>query len=83
MARDAKQGAAVAIGPLAQPLIVGEAARAMGTSCRVAVPLLERLDATLVTRRPPLGRREVREAECDHVCEPDRGHEDQVRGIRP
>ncbi|SDP54359.1 selenocysteine-specific translation elongation factor SelB [Pedococcus dokdonensis] len=46
---------------LPQPFGVGDAARAMGTSRRVAVPLLERLDASLVTRRLADGTREVRE----------------------
>ena len=40
---------------LPQPFTVGDAARALGTSRRVAVPLLERLDAALVTRRLPDG----------------------------
>jgi small GTP-binding protein len=49
---------------LVQPFTVGEAARGMGTSRRVAVPLLERLDATMVTRRLPDGRREVRQPQA-------------------
>ncbi|TPG17139.1 selenocysteine-specific translation elongation factor [Pedococcus bigeumensis] len=88
LAGDALQRAAAAIGRLAQPFTVGEAARAMGTSRRVAVPLLERLDSTLVTRRLPDGSRELREAahDSDGDHEPDRGDElelddDQARGI--
>lgn len=53
------RGEAVVRG-LGQPFTVGEATRAMGTSRRVAVPLLERLDSLLVTRRLPDGTREVR-----------------------
>lgn len=45
---------------LPQPFAVGDAARAWGTSRRVAVPLLERLDTAMVTRRLADGRREVR-----------------------
>jgi selenocysteine-specific elongation factor len=44
-----------------QPFSVGDAARALGTSRRVAVPLLERLDAALVTRRLPDGSHELRD----------------------
>jgi selenocysteine-specific elongation factor len=61
LAGDALPRAEAAIRELAQPFTVGEAARAMGTSRRVAVPLLERLDATLVTRRLPDGRRTLRQ----------------------
>jgi selenocysteine-specific translation elongation factor len=74
LAGDALHRATVAIGQLAQPFTVGEAARAMGTSRRVAVPLLERLDSTLVTRRLHDGSRELRGAEHqpDRSDEPDR-----------
>jgi small GTP-binding protein len=82
LAGDALRRAAVAIRDLAQPFTVGEAARAMGTSRRVAVPLLERLDASLVTRRLPDGSRELRDPDRErdpgHDPEPD---EDQARGI--
>ena len=57
---DAVDRAAAVVRALDQPFSVGEAARAMGTSRRVAVPLLERLDSTLVTRRLPDGTRQVR-----------------------
>jgi selenocysteine-specific elongation factor SelB len=40
----------------------GDAARALGTSRRVAIPVLERLDALLVTRRHADGTRTVRRA---------------------
>jgi selenocysteine-specific elongation factor len=57
---DAVPRAEAVVRRLPQPFSVGDAARAMGTSRRVAVPLLERLDATLVTRRLPDGTRELR-----------------------
>jgi selenocysteine-specific elongation factor len=78
VAGDALARAAAAIGQLTQPFTVGDAARAMGTSRRVAVPLLERLDASLLTRRLPDGSRELR----DRDPQPDPGpDEDQARGI--
>lgn len=61
LAGDALPRAEAAIRDLAQPFTVGEATRAMGTSRRVAVPLLERLDTTLVTRRLADGRRTLRQ----------------------
>ena len=57
---DAVDRAEAVVRELDQPFTVGAATRAMGTSRRVAVPLLERLDSTLVTRRLPDGTREVR-----------------------
>lgn len=60
LAGNAVQQAEAVVRGLDQPFSVGAAARAMGTSRRVAVPLLERLDAALVTRRLPDGTREVR-----------------------
>ena len=60
LAGDALHEATAVVRLLDQPFTVGDAARAMGTSRRVAVPVLERLDATLVTRRLPDGTREVR-----------------------
>lgn len=60
LAGDALHRAAAVVRELDQPFTVGAATRAMGTSRRVAVPLLERLDSTLVTRRLPDGTREVR-----------------------
>ncbi|MGF2953429.1 SelB C-terminal domain-containing protein, partial [Mycobacterium sp. THU-M116] len=44
---------------LPQPFTVSEARRALGTTRRVAVPLLEQLDARRVTRRGGEGTREV------------------------
>ncbi|MCO6696786.1 MULTISPECIES: selenocysteine-specific translation elongation factor [Streptomyces] len=50
------------LGTLPQPFTVGECARALDTSRRVAVPLLEALDAAGVTRRHSDGRRTLRPA---------------------
>ena len=44
----------------AQPFTLSEARRALGTTRRVAVPLLELLDARGLTRRPPDDRRTAR-----------------------
>ncbi|OBG76144.1 selenocysteine-specific translation elongation factor [Mycobacterium sp. E3305] len=44
---------------LPQPFTVSDARRALGTTRRVAVPLLEQLDARRVTRRAPDGTRVV------------------------
>jgi selenocysteine-specific elongation factor len=48
---DALDRAADALATLPQPFTVSEARRALGTSRRVAVPLLEQLDARRITRR--------------------------------
>jgi selenocysteine-specific elongation factor len=48
---DALDRAAGVLAALPQPFTVSEARRALGTSRRVAVPLLEQLDARRVTRR--------------------------------
>lgn len=61
LAGDAVAQAEAAVRSLGQPFTVGEAARAMGTSRRVAVPLLERLDEALVTRRLGDGTRKLRD----------------------
>ncbi|WP_234313858.1 selenocysteine-specific translation elongation factor [Streptomyces sp. NBRC 109706] len=53
----AKAEAAARLRALPQPFTVGDAARALGTSRRVAVPLLEALDAEGATRRDAEGRR--------------------------
>ena len=60
LAGDALESAEHVVRQLPQPFAVGDATRALGTTRRVAVPLLERLDNLLVTRRLPDGRREVR-----------------------
>jgi len=48
---DALDRAANVLAKLPQPFTVSEARRALGTTRRVAVPLLEQLDARRVTRR--------------------------------
>jgi selenocysteine-specific elongation factor len=57
LAGDALVRAETAVRTLGHQFTVGEAARAMGTSRRVAVPLLERLDTARVTRRLADGQR--------------------------
>ncbi|OBH88253.1 selenocysteine-specific translation elongation factor [Mycobacterium sp. E2733] len=49
--------AAAVFATLPQPFTVSDARRALGTTRRVAVPLLEQLDARRVTRRAPDGTR--------------------------
>lgn len=56
---DALDRAAGVLARLPQPFTVSEARRALGTSRRVAVPLLEQLDARRVTRRDDDGTRVV------------------------
>ncbi|MGP4110791.1 selenocysteine-specific translation elongation factor [Streptomyces sp. 4N509B] len=48
-----------------RPFTVGEACRALGTSRRVAIPLLEALDRAGATRRDAAGRRTVAGGEGD------------------
>ena len=60
LAGDAVQRAAEVVVRLDQPFRPGEVAAALQTSRRVAIALLERLDATMVTRRLPDGTRVVR-----------------------
>ncbi len=54
---DALDRAAAVLATLPQPFTVSEARRALGTTRRVAVPLLEQLDARRVTRRGDDGTR--------------------------
>jgi selenocysteine-specific elongation factor len=56
---DALDRAAGVLATLPQPFTVSEARRALSTSRRVAVPLLEQLDARRVTRRGSDGTRTV------------------------
>jgi selenocysteine-specific elongation factor len=56
---EALDRAAGVLATLAQPFTVSEARRALGTTRRVAVPLLEQLDARRVTRRGDDGTRVV------------------------
>lgn len=55
----APQKAAETLARLAQPFTVTQARQALNTNRRVAIPLLEHLDAAGVTRRLPDGRRRV------------------------
>jgi selenocysteine-specific elongation factor len=57
---DAPARALSLLAALPAQFTAGDAARAMGTSRRIAIPLLERLDEELATRRDPSGWREVR-----------------------
>jgi selenocysteine-specific elongation factor len=54
---DALQRAAEVLRTLPQPFTVAEAKRALNTTRRVAVPLLEQLDAHRITRRGDDGTR--------------------------
>ena len=53
------QDAAVALGALAQPFTVSEARQALGTTRRVALPLLDLLDRQGRTQRLPDNRRQM------------------------
>ncbi len=57
---DSIHEAATALRDLPQPFTVSDARQALGTTRRVAVPLLELLDRRAVTRRLPDDRRHVR-----------------------
>ncbi|AIJ26578.1 SelB C-terminal domain-containing protein [Amycolatopsis methanolica] len=57
---DAVPRAAEVLGTLPQPFTVSEARRALDTTRRVAVPLLELLDARAITARTPDSRRHLR-----------------------
>jgi selenocysteine-specific elongation factor len=59
LGRDAVKQAAAVLQGLSQPFTVAEAKRALDTTRRVAVPLLELLDAQKVTRRNDDGTRSV------------------------
>ncbi|WP_024874156.1 selenocysteine-specific translation elongation factor [Saccharomonospora piscinae] len=59
---DAVEAATAILSRLPEPFTVSEARRALGTTRRVAVPLLELLDAQGHTRRDTDGRRTVRGA---------------------
>ncbi|MCT2582213.1 selenocysteine-specific translation elongation factor [Actinophytocola gossypii] len=60
LAPDAPARAAEVLAALPSPFTVGDARRALGTTRRVAVPLLEHLDANGVTRRHDDGTRTMR-----------------------
>ena len=57
LGRDAVDRAVEILKALPQPFTVAEAKRALGTSRRVAVPLLEQLDSRRITRRAADGTR--------------------------
>jgi selenocysteine-specific elongation factor len=59
LARDAPARAAAVLAALPQPFTVSEARLALGTTRRVAVPLLEKLDADGVTSRNEDGTRQL------------------------
>src|SRR5215469_2077069 len=61
LAPDAPGRAARILASLPQPFTAAEARRALGTSRRVVIPLLERLDREGVTRRLPDDRRTMRD----------------------
>ena len=52
--------AALALARLPQPFTAAEARQALGTTRRVAIPLLEYLDRAGITRRLPDDRRRLR-----------------------
>ncbi len=60
VAPDALERAAAAVRALPQPFTASQARQALGTTRRVALPLLERLDAAGVTVRLDGTRRTVR-----------------------
>jgi selenocysteine-specific elongation factor len=61
LATDAPGRAARILAGLPQPFTTGEARQALGTTRRVAIPLLEYLDRAGITRRLPDDRRTMRE----------------------
>ena len=60
LAPDAKAQAARVLAGLRQPFTTAEARQALGTTRRVAIPLLEYLDRAGITRRLPDDRRRLR-----------------------
>ena len=60
LAPDAKAQAARVLAGLPQPFTAAEARQALGTTRRVAIPLLEYLDRAGITRRLPDDRRRLR-----------------------
>jgi selenocysteine-specific elongation factor len=59
LAPDADKAAARILAGLPQPFTTGEARQALGTSRRVAIPLLEYLDRAKITERLPDDRRRL------------------------
>jgi selenocysteine-specific elongation factor len=60
LAPDADKAAAAILADLDQPFTTSQARQALGTSRRVAIPLLEHLDRTRVTERLPGDLRQLR-----------------------
>jgi len=63
LAPDADRAAAAILGKLPQPFSTSQARQALGTSRRVAIPLLEHLDRKRLTQRLPGDLRRVRAPE--------------------
>jgi len=67
LAPDARARAAQILARLPQPFTTAEARQALGTTRRVAIPLLEYLDRAGVTQRLPDDRRRVRLSACRYA----------------
>jgi selenocysteine-specific elongation factor len=61
LAPGADAQAAAILATLPQPFTTAQARQALDTTRRVAIPLLEHLDRSSVTRRLPDDRRELRQ----------------------
>jgi hypothetical protein len=67
LAPDAASRAARILARLPQPFTTAEARQALGTTRRVAIPLLEYMDRAGITQRLPDDRRRLRLRGADHV----------------
>jgi selenocysteine-specific elongation factor len=70
LAPDAQAQAALILAGLPQPFTTAEARQALGTTRRVAIPLLEYLDRAGVTQRLPDDRRRLRLAHAHALVHP-------------
>ncbi|MGD0240832.1 MAG: selenocysteine-specific translation elongation factor [Streptosporangiaceae bacterium] len=70
LAPDARARAAQILARLPQPFTTAEARQALGTTRRVAIPLLEYLDRANITQRLPDDRRRVRLAHAYSLVQP-------------
>ena len=70
LAPDAQAQAARILARLPQPFTTAEARQALGTTRRVAIPLLEYLDRAGVTQRLPDDRRRLRLAHAHSLVHP-------------
>jgi selenocysteine-specific elongation factor len=68
LAPGAEAEAARALAGLPQPFTTAEARQALGTSRRVAIPLLEYLDRAGITQRLPDDRRRMRLKKSGRRC---------------